>query len=155
MDKTGKDLAYQLYEQFQNGTSFIDGLELRRDIKRCVNFEAGKQWNMDEDVQDFPKITLNVVKQIGKVRKSGILQNSYGYLVEADEQKSIRKIQDFLKHLDSKLKLRKKELKIINDTFIKGTGLMYFSTGMLKSAHLCLSQVVHLRLKSSMCVDLE
>jgi hypothetical protein len=126
MDKTGKDLAYQLYEQFQNGTSFIDGLELRRDIKRCVNFEAGKQWNMDEDVQDFPKITLNVVKQIGKVRKSGVLQNSYGYLVQTDAQKSIRKIQDFLKHLDSKLKLNKKELKVVSDTFTKGTAIMYF-----------------------------
>ena len=126
MDKKGKDLAYQVYEQFQNGTSFIDGLDLRKDIKRCINFEAGKQWNMDEDVQDFPKITLNVVKQIGKVRKSGILQNEYGYLVQTNEVKSIRKIQDFLKHLDGKMKLRKKELKIINDTFTKGTGIMYF-----------------------------
>ena len=126
MDKTGKALAYQLYEQFQNGTAFIDGLELRKDIKRCINFEAGKQWNMDEDVEDFPKITLNVVKQIGKVRKSGILQNEYGYLVQSTESKSIRKIQDFLKHLDGKMKLRKKELKVINDTFTKGTGLMYF-----------------------------
>ena len=126
MDKKGKDLAYQVYEQFQNGTSFIDGLDLRKDIKRCINFEAGKQWNMDEDVEDFPKITLNVVKQIGKVRKSGILQNDYGYLIQTNEAKSIRKIQDFLKHLDGKMKLRKKELKIINDTFTKGTGIMYF-----------------------------
>jgi len=126
MDKKGKDLAYEVYEQFQNGTAFIDGLELRKDIKRCINFEAGKQWNMDEDVEDFPKITLNVVKQIGKVRKSGILQNEYGYLVQSPEAKSIRKIQDFLKHLDAKMKLRKKELKLINDTFTKGTGIMYF-----------------------------
>ena len=126
MDKKGKALAYEVYEQFQNATSFIDGLELRKEIKRSVNFEAGRQWNMDEDVEDFPKITLNVIKQIGKVRKSSILQNSYGYLVQANEQKSIRKIQDFLKHLDGKLKLRKKELKVINDTFTKGTGVMYF-----------------------------
>lgn len=126
MDKTGKKLAYEVYEQFQNGTSFIDGLELRKDIKRCVNFESGKQWNMDEDVEDFPKVTLNVVKQIGKVRKSGILQNDYGYLVQTGEKKSIRKIQDFLKYLDGKMKLRKKELKVINDTFTKGTGIMYF-----------------------------
>ena len=128
MDKKekGKQLAYEVYEQFQNATSFFDGLELRKDIKRCINFEAGRQWNMDEDVEDFPKITLNVIKQIGKVRKSGILQNEYGYLVQTNEQKSIRKIQDFLKHLDSKMKLRKKELKVINDTFTKGTGIMYF-----------------------------
>jgi hypothetical protein len=126
MDKTGKSLAYEVYEQFQNGTSFIDGLELRKDIKRCINFEAGKQWNMDEDVQDFPKITLNIVKQVGKVRKSGILQNEYGYLIQTNKTKSIRKVQDFLKHLDSKMKLRKKELKVINDTFTKGTGIMYF-----------------------------
>lgn len=126
MDKKGKALAYEVYEQFQNATTFIDGLELRRDIKRCVNFEAGRQWNMDEDVEDFPKITLNVIKQIGKVRKSGILQNEYGYLVQTSNQKSIRKVQDFLKHLDSKMKLRKKELKLINDTFTKGTGIMYF-----------------------------
>lgn len=126
MDKKGKALAYEVYEQFQNATTFIDGLELRRDIKRCVNFEAGRQWNMDEDVEDFPKITLNVIKQIGKVRKSGILQNEYGYLVQTSNQKSIRKVQDFLKHLDSKMKLRKKELKLINDTFTKGTGVMYF-----------------------------
>ena len=126
MDKKGKDLAYEIYEQFQNATAFIDGVDLRRDIKRCINFEAGRQWNMDEDVEDFPKITLNVIKQIGKVRKSNILQNSYGYLVQTNEIKSIRKIQDFLKHLDGKMKLRKKELKMLNDTFTKGTGIMYF-----------------------------
>ena len=126
MDKTGKKLAFEVYEQFQNATAFIDGVDLRKDIKRCINFEAGRQWNMDEDVEDFPKITLNVVKQIGKVRKSGILQNEYGYLVQTNEAKSIRKIQDFLKHLDGKMKLRKKELKVINDTFTKGTGIMYF-----------------------------
>ena len=124
--KDYKKIAYEVYEQFENATAFIDGLELRKDIKRCVNFEAGKQWNMDEDVEDFPKITLNIIKQIGKVRKSGILQNEYSYLVQANTQKSIRKIQDFLKNLASQMRLTKKDLKIINDVYIKGTGIMYF-----------------------------
>jgi hypothetical protein len=124
--KKQKDLVYQVYREFEHATSFIDSLNLRRDIKRCVNFEAGNQWNMDEDVQDFPKVTLNIVKQIGKVRKSNVLQNEYGYLVSVDDLKSVRKIQDFLKHLADKLKLKQKELKIINDVFTKGTGIMYF-----------------------------
>jgi hypothetical protein len=125
MDKN-KKIAYQIYEQFQDATAFIDSLDLRKDIKRCVNFESGKQWNMDEDVEDFPKITLNIIKQVGKVRKGGILQNEYSYLVQANNQKSIRKIQDFLKNLASQMRLTKKDLKIVNDTYTKGTGIMYF-----------------------------
>ena len=121
-----KDLAFSIYRDFEHATSFVDSIYLRRDIKRCVNFEQGNQWNMDEDVQDFPKITLNIIKQIGKVRKSNILQNEYGYLVTMNDLKSVRKIQDFLKHLSSKLKLKAKDLKAVNDTFTKGTGVMYF-----------------------------
>jgi hypothetical protein len=121
-----KDIVYQVYREFEHATSFIDSINLRRDIKRCVNFEQGNQWNMDEDVRDFPKITLNIIKQIGKVRKSNILQNEYGYLVQMNDLKSVRKIQDFLKHLSEKLRLKSKDLKVVNDTFTKGTGLMYF-----------------------------
>lgn len=121
-----KDIVYQVYQEFEHATSFIDSINLRRDIKRCVNFEAGNQWNMDEDVKDFPKITLNIVKQIGKVRKSNVLQNEYSYLVQTGDLKSVRKIQDFLKYLSAKLKLKPKDLKVVNDTFTKGTGIMYF-----------------------------
>lgn len=121
-----KDIVYQVYAEFEHATSFIDSINLRRDIKRCVNFEAGNQWNMDEDVKDFPKITLNIVKQIGKVRKSNVLQNEYSYLVQTRDLKSVRKIQDFLKYLSAKLKLKPKDLKVVNDTFTKGTGIMYF-----------------------------
>lgn len=121
-----KNLALEVYEQFQNATSFIDNLNLRRDIRRCVNFEAGVQWNMDEDLKDFPKITLNIVKQIGKVRKSNILQNEYGFLVNTNAVKEIRKVQDFVKYLHDKMKIKKKDLKVVNDTFTKGTGIMYF-----------------------------
>jgi hypothetical protein len=121
-----KDIVHEVYQEFEYATSFIDSINLRRDIKRCVNFEAGNQWNMDDDVKDFPKITLNIVKQIGKVRKSNVLQNEYGYLVQTRDLKSVRKIQDFLKYLSSKLKLKAKDLKVVNDTFTKGTGIIYF-----------------------------
>ena len=126
IESTELDLAQQVYREFQNSTSFIDRLDLRRDIKRCINFEAGRQWNMDEDLKDFPKITLNIVKQIGKVRKSAILQNEYGYLVNSTRHDAIRKVQDFLKYLNAKMKLKKKDLKVVNDTFTKGTGICYF-----------------------------
>lgn len=125
-EKRIDDIAQEIYTQFQNGTAFIDTLNLRRDIKRCINFEEGNQWNMDEDVADFPKITLNVIKQIGKVRKSGVLQNEYGFLVSTDEKGSIRKIQDFLKHLHEQMRIKSKDLKVINDTYKKGTGILYF-----------------------------
>lgn len=121
-----RNLAYEVHEQFENGTAFIDSLDLRRDIKRCVNFEAGRQWNMGDDVADFPKITLNVIKQIGKVRKSGILQNEYSYLINSNNFKSVRKIQDFLGHIAQTMKLKRIDLKIVNDTFTKGTGICYF-----------------------------
>jgi hypothetical protein len=121
-----KDLAFSIYRDFEHATAFVDSIYLRRDIKRCVNFEAGNQWNMDEDVQDFPKITLNIIKQIGKVRKSNVLQNEYGYLVTMNDLKSVRKVQDFLKYLSEKLKLKAKDLKAVNDVFTKGTSVVYF-----------------------------
>lgn len=125
-ERQKQELAQEVYNQFQSATSFIDNLNLRRDIKRCINFESGVQWNMDEDLKDFPKITLNIVKQIGKVRKSGVLQNEYGFLVNTNAAKEIRKIQDFIKYLHDKMKIKKKDLKVLNDTYTKGTGVMYF-----------------------------
>lgn len=124
-------VANEIHEQFMNATSFFDnlgegGVGLRKEIKRCINFEEGRQWNMDADVEDFPKIVLNVIKQIGKVRKSGILQNEYGFLVTSNQHDQVRKQQDFLKHLHSSMRLRKKDLKVVNDTYKKGTGIMYF-----------------------------
>jgi hypothetical protein len=149
--KSELDLIYQIHEEFEHATSFIDSINLRRDIKRCVNFESGNQWNMDEDVKDFPKITLNIVKQIGKVRKSSVLQNEYGYLVQMNDLKSVRKIQDFLKYLSEKLKLKPKDLKLVNDTYTKGTGIMYFywdaeRTSFLSKSGGCLrAEVIDIR----------
>jgi len=121
-----ENTAVNIYHEFETATSFIDSLNLRKEIQRCINFEEGVQWNMDADVEDFPKITLNKIKQIGKVRKSGILQNEYGYLINSSNFKSVRKIQDFLKYLAAKLALKAKDLKCVNDTFKKGTGILYF-----------------------------
>jgi hypothetical protein len=146
-----KDIVHQVYQEFEYATSFIDSINLRRDIKRCVNFEAGNQWNMDDDVKDFPKITLNIVKQIGKVRKSNVLQNEYGYLVQTRDLKSVRKIQDFLKYLSSKINLKSKDLKVVNDTFTKGTGVVYFywdaeKTSILNKSGGCLrAEVIDIR----------
>ncbi len=118
--------AFEVYQDFLSATSFIDALDLRTQIERCINFEEGRQWNMDDDVEDFPKITVNIIKQIGKVRKSGILQNEYGFLVTHSKSDQVRKIQDFMKHLHNKMRLKKKDLKVVNDTYKKGTGICYF-----------------------------
>lgn len=125
-DNLEKDYAFEVYSQFENATAFFNDLNLTRDIKRCINFEAGNQWNMDEDIAEYPKIVLNVIKQIGKVRKSNILQNEYGFLVNSTNVKDIRKIQDFVKYLHDKMKIKKKDLKILNDNYKKGTGILYF-----------------------------
>ena len=118
--------AQKIYEEFENATSFKGSINLLNDIKRSVLFENGKQWNMDEDIKEFPKITLNIIKQIGKTRKSGIMSNEYGYLVNSNNFKSVRKIQDFLKHLASAVNLRNKDLKALSDDFTKGTAIGYF-----------------------------
>ena len=120
------EFTQEIVGQFQKATSFIDSIELRKEISRCVNFEEGRQWNMDEDIADYPKITLNIIKQFGKVRKGSILQNEYGYLVNSNNFKSVRKIQDFLKYLAVKLRLGYLDIKAVNDTFKKGTGIHYF-----------------------------
>lgn len=124
MEKT--NTPSEIYNQFLLGTSFIDNLGLRRDIERCINFNEGRQWNTDADIAEFPKIVVNYIRLLGKVRKSGILQNEYSYLVSTNEVSSIRKIQDFMKHLSVKLRLKAKDLKVVNDTYTKGTGIIYF-----------------------------
>lgn len=125
MEKT-QTKANDIYEQFLLGTSFLNSLDLNRDIARCINFNEGRQWVTDTDVEEFPKVVVNFVKLLGKVRKSGILQNEYSYLVSTNNVSSIRKIQDFIKHLSMKMRLKAKDLKVVNDTFTKGTGLIYF-----------------------------
>lgn len=114
------------YQQFELANSFKSSIGLLKEIERSVLFEGGKQWNMDEDIKDFPKITLNIIKQIGKTRKSNIMQNKYSYLVNSTNFRSVRKIQDFLKYLSEITNLRKKDLKAVDDDYKKGTAIHYF-----------------------------
>lgn len=118
--------ARDLYQEFEQAVLFKHSINLYQDVNRSVLFENGKQWNMSEDLKEFPKITLNIIKQIGKVRKSNIMQNEYGYLVSSNNVNSIKKIQDFLKYLANKLNLRKWDLKALNDDYTKGTAIGYF-----------------------------
>lgn len=126
MDEKETNRTQLNYQQFELANSFKSSIGLLKEIERSVLFEGGKQWNMDEDIKDFPKITLNIIKQIGKVKKSNIMQNRYGYLVNSTNFQSIRKIQDFLKYLAEITNLRKKDLKAVDDDYKKGTAIHYF-----------------------------
>ena len=126
VSKKSRTIATDIYEQFENATAFKSSINLVNDITRSVLFENGKQWNMDEDIKDFPKITLNIIKQIGKARKSGIMANEYSYLVNSTNYESVRKIQDFLKHLAETVDLKQKDLKALSDDYTKGTAIGYF-----------------------------
>lgn len=126
MDEKDVKKTQRNYELFTLANGFKGSIGLLKDIERSVLFEGGKQWNMDDDIKDFPKITLNIIKQIGKTRKSNIMQNKYGYLVNSTNFKSVRKIQDFLKYLAEITNLRKKDLKAVDDDYKKGTGIHYF-----------------------------
>ena len=106
-----------IYAHFELGTSYKNTLDLNKEIERSVLFEGGKQWNMDADIEDFPKITLNIIKQIGKTRKSNIMQNKYAYLINSTNFPSIRKIQDFMKYLAEMSNMRMKDLKALGDDY--------------------------------------
>ena len=121
MDNTTK--TYQL---FQNGQSYKNSLELNLQITRCVNFLEGRQWTNEEGTEDYPKIVLNYLKQISKVRQSGILQNNYSFLVNTLKFEDAKKIQYFMKYLYKKCKIRRKNLIVLNDDFKKGTSGLYF-----------------------------
>lgn len=126
MDEKETNRTQLNYQQFELANNFKSSIGLLKEIERSVLFEGGKQWNMDEDIKDFPKITLNIIKQIGKVKKSNIMQNRYSYLVNSTNFQSIRKIQDFLKYLAEITNLRKKDLKAVDDDYKKGTAIHYF-----------------------------
>lgn len=118
--------ALEIYNQFVSATSYIDTLELSKQIERCINFEEGRHFSMSKDLEDFPKITLNIIKQIGKTRKGNIMQNEYSYLVNTKNVRNIRKIQDFLKHLSEVTKLRLHDLQALDDDYKKGTAIGFF-----------------------------
>ena len=87
--------ARKIYDEFKNGEAFKNSIDLDKAINRSVMFENGFQWKMDQDIEEFRKITLNIIKQIKQVHQSNILQNEYSYLVNSTNFESIRKIQDF------------------------------------------------------------
>ncbi len=121
-----KEKANEIYQQFENATGYLANLNLLKDIKRSIDFYEGRQWNMDDDVKDYPKIVLNIIKQIAQVKNGGILGNTYAFLVDSDNHKSTRKIEAFLKDLHAKMKMSRKDRKILRDIFKKGTGISYF-----------------------------
>lgn len=123
--ETNKD-AQKIAQQFKSASGFLTQLGLFKDIKRSINFYEGNQWNMDADIAEYPKIVLNIIKQIAQVKHSGILGNNYAFLVDSDSPKSTRKIEAFLKRLHYQMKMKRKDRKILKDVFKKGTGIMYF-----------------------------
>jgi hypothetical protein len=118
--------AQKIAQQFKSASGFLTQLGLFKDIKRSINFYEGNQWNMDADIAEYPKIVLNIIKQIAQVKHSGILGNNYAFLVDSDSPKSTRKIEAFLKRLHYQMKMKRKDRKILKDVFKKGTGIMYF-----------------------------
>lgn len=111
---------------FQNGQGFKQGFNLNKHIERSINFVEGRQWSNSSMTDDYPKITLNFVKQIMKVRQAGILQNDYTFLVNTLKFEDTKKIQYFLKFLYNSNKIVKKNIKVIADNFKKGTSGLYF-----------------------------
>ena len=118
--------AQTISDQFKNASGFLTQLSLFKDIERSINFYEGRQWNMDADISEYPKIVLNIIKQIAQVKHSGILGNNYAFLVDSDSPLSTRKIEAFLKRLHYQMKIKRKDRKILKDVFKKGTGIMYF-----------------------------
>ena len=121
-----KNSPEYIYEQYTNANGYFNNLGLKREIERAINFEEGRQWSTDPAIEEYPKLTLNIIKQIGKVRKSGIMQNEYGFLVNTNDFASIRKIQDFLKYLSNRANLKRLDLKALEDDYKKGTAIGYF-----------------------------
>ncbi len=119
-------VAQKISDQFKNSSGFLTQLGIFKDIERSVNFYEGRQWNMDADIADYPKIVLNIIKQIAQVKHSGILGNNYAFLVDSDSPLSTRKIEAFLKRLHYQMKMKRKDRKILKDIFKKGTGILYF-----------------------------
>lgn len=118
--------AQTISDQFKNASGFLTQLSLFKDIERSINFYEGRQWNMDADISEYPKIVLNIIKQIAQVKHSGILGNNYAFLVDSDSPLSTRKIEAFLKRLHYQMKMKRKDRKILKDVFKKGTGILYF-----------------------------
>ncbi len=112
---------------FRNGQAYKNGaLNLETEITRSINFVEGRQWTNASGTEDYPKIVLNYLKQIMKVRQAGILQNDYSFLVNTLRFEDTRKIQYFLKHLYNENRITKKNIKVIADNFKKGTSGLYF-----------------------------
>lgn len=121
-----KDEAQKIKDQFSSASGFLTTLNLFKDIERSVNFYEGRQWAMDADISEYPKIVLNIIKQIAQVKHSGVLGNNYAFLVDSDSPDSTRKIEAFLKRLHYQMKMKRKDRKILKDVFKKGTGILYF-----------------------------
>ena len=112
---------------FRNGQAYKNGvLNMETEITRSINFVEGRQWTNASGTEDYPKIVLNYLKQIMKVRQAGILQNDYSFLVNTLRFEDTRKIQYFLKHLYNENRITKKNIKVIADNFKKGTSGLYF-----------------------------
>lgn len=111
---------------FENGQAYKRSILLDEQITRSLNFVEGRQWSNAEGTEDYPKIVLNYIKQIMKIRQSGILQNDYSFLVNTLKFEDTKKIQYFLKYLYNTCKIKKKNLKVIADNFKKGTSGLYF-----------------------------
>lgn len=126
MALVNKPKTQRIATLFENGQSYKNSLNLNQEITRSINFVEGKQWSNAEGTEDYPKIVLNYVKQIMKVRQGGILQNDYTFLINTLRFEDTKKIQYFLKYLYNTMRIRKKNLKVIADNFKKGTSGLYF-----------------------------
>lgn len=111
---------------FENAQAYKKSMGLNLEIKRCINFVEGRQWTNAKGTEDYPKIVLNYIKQIMKVRQSGVLQNDYSFLVNTLKFEDTKKIQYFLKYLYNKCRVRKKNIKVIADNYKKGTSGLYW-----------------------------
>ena len=115
----------EIYSAYQKCEDYKNSIELPLQIQRCVNFYEGRQFSNKVEIENYPKIVLNIIKQIVNTRASGILQNEYSYLINSNNFSSVRKISNWLSYLANDMKLKKHDLEALRSAFLKGTAIQY------------------------------
>jgi hypothetical protein len=118
----------QLWEDYENGRSYQNSLELTSQIPTNVDFYEGRQWPAKTDAtRHIPRPVVNVTKFIVRSKKSSIVGSPVSIVFTSNRNPELAgKLTEFNKTIENEMDMDELRNKLVQDGIVKGTGILHF-----------------------------
>jgi len=125
MDKEQK--ITQIWERYQNSSSYLDVLGLTDKIPKCVKYYEGNQWPAaTERTKSLPRPVINITKYVARNKKAGVLSTPVKIMFNAEDGTDTKIINVWHEYIEKELRMKDIDSRAVEEGAKKGTYVYHY-----------------------------